>query len=127
MSDTISEMNACDILSRLFRARGYNISRNVMFHEYGVEFHIDGWDEKERIGFEFLSSEDDDHDDLSLEEYKTLMAAQLRGELSLLIMDEVEPMSEAELTAMTHEFLDEVAEARMAARNVGTAQDQPGS
>lgn len=89
MSDTISETNACDILSRLFRARGYNISRNVMFHEYGVEFHIDGWDEKERIGFEFLSSEDDDHDDLSLEEYKTLMAAQLRGELSVLIMDEV--------------------------------------
>ena len=121
MPDTLSETKACDLLARLFRARGYAISRNIMFREYGVTFHIDGWDAKNRIGFEFLTSEDDDHDDLSLEEYKTLMAAQLRGELSLLIMDEVEPLSEADLTATVHEFLDEVAEARLArpARKAG--------
>lgn len=114
MSDTISETKACDLLARLFRARGYAVTRNIMFREYGVAFHIDGWDAKNRIGFEFLTSEDDDHDDLSLDEYKTLMAAQQRGELSLLIMDEVEPLSEADLTATVHEFLDEVAEARLA-------------
>jgi hypothetical protein len=112
MPDTLSETKACDLLARLFRARGYAITRNVMFREYGVSFHIDGWDAKNRIGFEFLTSEDDDHDDLNLEEYKALMAAQQRGELSLLIMDEVEPVSEADLTATVHEFLDEVAEAR---------------
>jgi hypothetical protein len=116
MSDTLSETTACDLLARLFRARGYTISRNLMFREYGVSFHIDGWDATNRIGFEFLTSEDDDHDDLSLEEYKTLMAAQLRGELSLFVMDEVEPLSSAELTASAHEFLDEVAEARKARR-----------
>lgn len=116
MSDTLSETTACDLLARLFRARGYAITRNLMFREYGVSFHIDGWDATNRIGFEFLTSEDDDHDDLSLEEYKTLMAAQQRGELSLFIMDEVEPLSAAELTASVHEFLDEVAEARQARR-----------
>jgi hypothetical protein len=114
MPDTLSETKACDLLARLFRARGYTITRNIMFREYGVSFHIDGWDAKNRIGFEFLTSEDDDHDDLDLEEYKTLMAAQQRGELSLLIMDEVEPVSEADLAATVHEFLDEVAEARVA-------------
>lgn len=114
MPDTLSETKACDLLARLFRARGYAVTRNIMFREYGVSFHIDGWDAKNRIGFEFLTSEDDDHDDLSLEEYKTLMAAQQRGELSLLIMDEVEPLSEADLSATVHEFLDEVAEARLA-------------
>jgi hypothetical protein len=114
MPDTLSETRACDLLARLFRARGYTITRNIMFREYGVSFHIDGWDAKNRIGFEFLTSEDDDHDDLDLEEYKTLMAAQQRGELSLLIMDEVEPVSEADLAATVHEFLDEVAEARVA-------------
>lgn len=113
MPDTLSETKACDLLARLFRARGYAVTRNIMFREYGVTFHIDGWDAKNRIGFEFLTSEDDDHDDLSLEEYKTLMAAQQRGELSLLIMDEVEPLSEADLAATVHEFLDEVAEARL--------------
>lgn len=109
MADTLSETTACDLLTRLFRERGYSIDRNLMFREYGVEFHIDGWDEKARVGFEFLSSEDDDHDDLSLDEYQTLMAAQQRGELALFVIDEVETMSTAELELAATEFLDEVA------------------
>ncbi len=114
MFDTLSETKACDLLTKLFRARGYTIARNVMFREYGVVFHIDGWDTKARVGFEFLTSEDDDHDDLSLEEYKTLMMAQQRGELSLFVIDEVEPVSEADLIETVNDFLDEVELARQA-------------
>ena len=116
MSDTLSETRACGLLSRIFRARGYTIERNVMFHEYGVEFHVDGWDAAARVGFEFLSSEDDDHDDLDLGEYQTLMAAQQRGELSLFIVDEVETLDAAELTAAANEFLDEMETAVQARR-----------
>jgi hypothetical protein len=111
MQDTVSETKACDLLARLFKARGYAVMRNVMFREYGVEFHADGWDPRTRVGFEFLSSEDDDHDDLSLAEYKALMAAQQRGELALFIIDEVEPLSATELVRSAEEFLDEVADA----------------
>lgn len=111
MPETLSEFDGCDLLARLFRARGYSIKRNQLFREYGVEFHIDGWDPKARVGFEFLTSEDEDHDDLTLEEYKTLADAQRRGELALFIIDEVEPLSEKELTAEAHEFLDEMAAA----------------
>jgi len=114
MSETVSEFEGCDLLARLFRARGYTIKRNQLFREYGVEFHVDGWDAKARVGFEFLTSEDDDHDDLTLEEYKTLCDAQRRGELALFIIDEVEPLSEKELAAEAHEFLDEVAAAAQA-------------
>lgn len=114
MADTLSEFDGCDLLARLFRARGYTIKRNQVFREYGVEFHIDGWDAKARVGFEFLTSEDEDHDDLTLEEYKTLCDAQRRGELALFIIDEVEPLSEKELAAEAHEFLDEVAAAAAA-------------
>jgi hypothetical protein len=109
MADTLSETTACELLARLFRDRGYHIERNLVFREYGVEFHIDGWDKKARIGFEFLTSEDEDHDDLSLDEYQTLMAAQLRGELSLFVIDEVEAMSAHDLERLATEFLDEVA------------------
>ncbi len=116
--DLLSETRACDLLARLFRAHGYTIARNIPFREYGVSFHIDGWDAKARVGFEFLTSEDEDHDDLTLEEYKTLMAAQQRGELSLFVIDEVEPLSVADLTEMTEEFLEEMAEAA-AARKAG--------
>jgi hypothetical protein len=111
MDDTLSETGGCDLLARLFTKRGYALKRNVQFREYGVEFHIDGWDPKARVGFEFLTSEDDDHDDLTLEEYKTLTAAQRRGELALFIIDEVEPVSAESLAAEAHEFLDEVADA----------------
>jgi len=111
MADTLSETKACDLLARLFTARGYRIVRNVLFREYGVEFHADGWDAKARVGFEFLSSEDEDHIDLSLEEYQTLSDAQRRGELALFIIDEVEPLSAADLVAEAADFLDEVAAA----------------
>lgn len=121
MSDSLSELEGCDLLARLFTARGYKLSRNVIFREYGVTFHIDGWDAAARVGFEFLTSEDDDHDDLTLEGYKTLMAAQQRGELSLFILDEVETLSAAELTATAHEFLDEVAAAARARTRRGKA------
>ena len=114
--DTLSETRACDLLARLFRARGYQIARNVMFHEHGVSFHIDGWDAKARVGFEFLTSEDDDHDDLSLVEYQALMVAQQSGDLALFIIDEVEPLSASELADTANEFLDEVEAALRAIR-----------
>jgi len=119
MSEFLSETEGCELLARLFRARGYAIERNLLFREYGVEFHIDGWDAKKRVGFEFLSSEDDDHDDLSLAEYQTLGTAQQRGELALFIIDEVEPLSAADLALQANEFLDEVAEALQARRMSG--------
>jgi hypothetical protein len=114
MADPLSETQGCDLLARLFKARGYALQRNVLFREYGVEFHIDGWDPKARVGFEFLTSEDEDHDDLSLPEYKVLTAAQRRGELALFIIDEVEPLSGADLAAEAHDFLDEVSDAARA-------------
>ena len=124
MSEFLSEIEGCDLLARLFRARGYSIERNLLFREYGVEFHVDGWDAKQRVGFEFLSSEDDDHDDLTLSEYQTLATAQQRGELALFIIDEVEPLSAADLALQANEFLDEVADARRSRRTAGPARKQ---
>jgi hypothetical protein len=72
------------------------------------------------VGFEFLTSEDDDHDDLTLEEYNTLTAAQRRGELALFVIDEVEPVSAEALSAEAHEFLDEVADAAHARLKAAT-------
>lgn len=119
MFDSLSEAAGCDLLAKVFRARGYTIARNLQFREYGVEFHVDGWDPKARVGFEYLSSEDDDHDDLSLVEYQALMDQQRRGELSLFVIDEVEPVSAADLEEQANEFLDEVEAARAARRSAG--------
>lgn len=122
MSDILSETEGCNLLARLFKSRGYSIARNVPFRESGVSFHIDGWDPKARVGFEFLTSEDEDHDDLTLGEFKTLMMAQQRGELSVFVIDEFEPLTAAELLAAANTFLDEVADAKRAGRRLSPAR-----
>jgi hypothetical protein len=119
MHDPLSEDEGCDLLARLFRSRGYAIKRNVRFKNYGVEFRLDGWDAKAQVGFEFLSSEADDHDDLSLGEFKRLMAAQQRGELALFIIDESEQLTAPDLAAAAEEFLDGAAAARPRKRAAG--------
>jgi hypothetical protein len=123
MADTLSESRACAMLTRLFEKRGYAIERNVPFREFGVSFDCDGWDRKARVGFEFLSSQHHDHEDLSLEEYQTLMDAQHRGRLQLLILDEVETLTVAELNEAATEFLDGLT----AATASKTARNKPGS
>lgn len=112
MSEPLSEAAGCTLLARLFRARGYTIRRNIVFQEYGVSFHVDGWDAAARVGFEFLSSEKEDHDDLTLREFEKLKDAEARGELFLFIIDEVEPLSAAALREAAEAFLDDVAQAR---------------
>jgi len=124
-ADLLSETKACDLLARIFRGRGYRIVRNIPFREYGVSFHIDGWDAKARVGFEFLTSQDEDHDDLTLDEYQALMTAQLKGELALFILDEVEPLSPADLRRSAEEFLDEVAAASKAKRSRRSGGKKP--
>lgn len=112
MRDPLSEADGCDLLARVFRARGYAIKRNITFDEQGVRFRIDGWDARARVGFEFLSSEAHDHDELTLGEFKRLMAAQQRGDLAIFVVDESEQLSTADLAAAAGEFLDEFAAAR---------------
>ena len=112
MSEPLSEAAGCALLTKLFRARGYSIRRNVAFREKGIAFDIDGWDAKARVGFEFLSSEKDDHDDLSLQEFERLKDAEQRGELFIFVVDEVEPLSAAALRDAAESCLDDVATAR---------------
>jgi hypothetical protein len=131
VSEPLSEAAGCALLARLFRKRGYTIRRNVTFREYGVSFHIDGWDAAARVGFEFLSSEREDHNDLTLREFERLKDAEARGELFLFIVDEVEPLSATALGDAADSFLDDVARARRQSgrgatrRTAGAAQAPP--
>jgi len=125
MHDPLSEDEGCDLLARVFRGRGYAVKRNVMFKEEGVEFRADGWDAKARVGFEFLSSEADDHHDLTLGEFKRLMAAQQRGDLALFVVDESEQLTATDLAAAAAEFLDEVEAARPRRRPAKRAKKKP--
>ena len=108
----LSEAEGCDILHAVFRARGHQTRANVVFAEEGVEFDADGWDPATRVGFEYMSSETGDHDDLNPGELARLAARMERGELFFLIIDESEVPDEATLRWAAEHFLDEVARRR---------------
>lgn len=121
---SISEEQGVDILERVFTGRGYRIVRGFPFHEAGVTFEADGWDPEARVGFEFLTSEARDHEDMRREEYEELSARILRGDLELFVVDEVEVETEEDLVRAAEEFLDEL-EARREARGATDSPQPP--
>lgn len=108
----VREAEGCEILHSVFVARGYQIRRDVAFHELGVAFNADGWDPAARVGFEYLTSEADDRKDLTADEMAELAARMERGELFLLIVDEREVDAPETLRFAAEKFLDEVERRR---------------
>jgi len=108
----IGEDEGCDILERTFGARGFQIIRNFPFREGAVAFEIDGWDPTARIGFEYLTAEAGDHDDLSRVEFEKLADKMRRGELHIFIIDEGEIETEQELVDAANAFIDDALVAR---------------
>ena len=108
----LSEQEGCDVLARVFVERGFAIARNVLFDEDGVSFHIDGWDAQQRVGFEYLTEEAGDHEDLSPDESGKLAVRMERGELFVLLVDEAWNDDAGTLATAAHAFLDEVARRR---------------
>lgn len=108
----VREAEGCEILQSVFAARGYPVLRDVAFAEGGVTFDADGWEPAARVGFEYLTSEAGDHEDLTADEMAELAARMDRGELFFLILDAVEVDEPDLLRWAAHQFLDEVERRR---------------
>lgn len=120
-----TESQGCAVLYQVFTRRGFVIATNVLFREgegaAQVSFEIDGWDANERVGYEFLSRSEGDHDDLTPEELVLLGDRMTRGELAIFVVDETDFDSEAALEIYADAFLDEVMR-RKARRSGPTAE-----
>lgn len=108
----LTEQEGCDVLARVFAARGLHIERDVFFEENGVSFTVDGWDRHARVGFEYLTREQNDHDDLTADEMGRLAMRMERGELYVFVVDESDVSSAQELEDAAAKFLDEVEKRR---------------
>lgn len=108
----VREAEGCEILQAVFTARGYNVQRDVSFAEADVSFDADGWDPAARVGFEYLTSEAGDRDDLTQDEMAALAARMERGELYFLIVDERDVDAPETLRWAADRFLDEVERRR---------------
>ena len=108
----LSEEEGCRVLEGAFRRRGYVIERSVAFREGSLSFEVDGWDASQRVGFEYLTRGDGDHDDLDAREMAALATRIEAGELYLLIIDESQVEDADELLFAAERFLDEVERRR---------------
>lgn len=109
----LREEDGCRILKGVFERRGFAIVEGFPFREGDVAFTVDGWDPSARVGYEFMTTADQDHEDLQPDELLRLHEWVKAGKLFLFIIDETDIQGEEELAAAAEAFLDEV-EARRA-------------
>jgi hypothetical protein len=102
----IPEERAIQLLTRWFNQAGYNIANHVRVCFGKVEATLDGWDAAALVGFEYLSDEHNDHADLTLEEYQHLIEAHNNQKYHVLVIDEVEALTQEELKQHAKEFLE---------------------
>ena len=108
----LSEREGCEILKTVFERRGYAIEENVPFAEHGVEFNCDGWDAKARVGYEYMTQEAHDHEDLDPEELLKLSEWAKQGGAAVFIIDETDIESADELAEAADRFIDELQRLR---------------
>jgi len=93
------------------------VEENVPFTEAGVEFEIDGWDAKARVGFEYLTEEAGDHAELPPATVERLERAMEDESLFVFLIDESEGLDEAALSEAAEAFLDRVEGIRAGSRS----------
>ena len=104
----LSEAEGCAVLQRVFEAHGYAIELDVPFSEGPVAFSCDGWDAQARVGFEYMTEEAGDHEQLDAEALEQIAKWVQAGQLYLFIVDEADVKDEAELVDAATLFLQRV-------------------
>ena len=105
----MDERTGTEHLRRIFAARGLDIQLDVPFDEHGEGLVLDGFDPARRIGFELITTEAGDRESFSAEVVARLEQRMARGELYLLLVDEVEANEPEALTVAAQGFLDRLA------------------
>ena len=108
----LSESEGRSVLKRLFEASGYRITEDFPFREGDVAFNADGWDAEARVGYEYMTHESRDHEDLAPDELVRIGEWIEDGKLYLFIVDETDIVESEDLALAAEAFLLEVARRR---------------
>jgi hypothetical protein len=84
---------------------GANIAHDVAFEVAGTTVYLDGFDAALAIGFEFITTAAGDRAEFTPNVLAALDDMVARGVCSLLLVDEAEGLSEAELRRVAEHFL----------------------
>ncbi len=101
------EAEGCAFLAGRFEKAGFEIARDVEFEIAGRCVHLDGWDAKRKVGFEYITEEAGDDEEFTPEVMRAFEEKMRGGELHVFLIDEV--ATEAELAEAADAFLAEIA------------------
>ena len=105
----MTERDACALLKARFQAAGYSIAENQPFAEDGIQFEIDGFDARVRVGYEYVTDEAGDTWDVD-DQVVAALAEKLRaGTLSVLVVGENEAPDAESLARVADAFLEGLA------------------
>ena len=114
----VTEAEGKALLQARFTEAGYAIVADFHFREGDIAVDLDGWDASARVGYEYITREADDHrqfDPATLARFEALME---RGEIAVLLIDEVDAVTADALGDAANGFLCELAERRAASPRV---------
>jgi hypothetical protein len=122
----MTERDACALLKARFEAAGYAIAENQPFAEDGIQFEIDGFDARARVGYEYVTDEAGDTWDVD-DQVVAALAEKLRaGTLSVLVVGENEAPDAASLGRVADAFLAGLAPpAKVTAKKAAAAEKAP--
>lgn len=101
----LSEKDGTEILRRCFADAGLRPQPDHPITVAGKKVHLDGFDAERNIGFEYLTHEANDREELTPDVIAELEAKMQQGELFVLLIDEGEVESAAMLERAAQHFL----------------------
>lgn len=101
----LSESEGTALLRRCFEAAGLRIEADHPISVVGKTVRLDGFDTARRIGFEYLTHEAGDRDELTPDVIAALEEKMGVGELFVLLIDEEEVSSPEALERAAEHFL----------------------
>lgn len=99
------EFEGCAVLKRCFEAAGLHIEENVPLAGPEGLVHLDGYDAARRIGYEFITWEAADREELTPEVVAGLEGRVRAGDLHLFLIDESDVSDPAALARAAESFL----------------------
>jgi hypothetical protein len=94
-----------DVLRRCFGEAGLTIQEDVPLETAHGRVHLDGYDAARKVGYEYITTEAGDREELRPEVIEELEARMTRGELFVLLVDEHDVDAPDELAFAATYFL----------------------
>lgn len=106
------ERDGCALLKQRFEAAGYVIQEAYRLDEDGIRVELDGFDPKARVGYEYVTLEAGDPWEVTEAVVERLGERMERGELFVLVVDEMEAEDAETLAFAADRFLERVRSLR---------------